>query len=241
MIRLLTLNSWKDQGDWAARMDAIAEGLCALAPDIVCLQEVYVGGGRDSGQTLATRTGLFCTNVPARKKARGGIVSSSGVAILSRQQPEASMAIDLPTTPADGGRKALVCTLATDNGLLRVASLHLSHLRSAEAGALRAAQLAALIEHADWDGPLVLAGDFNAPWHAPELAALHAPGWTSTAPALAGQTSLIDRPAALIDHFVLRAGGPWTLGNASLVLNRPSTRGVMPSDHAGVMAYLGAQ
>jgi endonuclease/exonuclease/phosphatase family metal-dependent hydrolase len=243
MIRLVTLNSWKDEGDWPARMAAIAEGLTLLQPDIVCLQEVYAGAGRDTGQRLAAHTGLTCTQVAARSKSRGGVLSSSGVAILSRTPPQSSAAIDLPTTAEDGGRKALIANFTTAAGPLRIASLHLSHLRSADAAALRAAQLSCVIAHAsaDWHGAIVLAGDFNAPCHAPELAALHAPGWVSSAPALAGQSSLIDRPAALIDHIALQAApsGPvWTLADVSLVLNQPSASGVMPSDHAGVMARL---
>lgn len=250
MIRLITLNCWKDEGDWAARMVAIGEALTRLQPDLVCLQEVYVGAGRDTGQRLAAATGLVCSHVAARPKMRGGIPSTSGIAILSRLPPLVTASFVLPTTPEDGGRKALVCTFATAQGPLRVASLHLSHLRPASAAALRAAQVSALIEHvaADWDGPLVLAGDFNALWSAPELAALQTAGWTSTAGMLAGQSSLIGRPLALIDHIVLRAprSGPGAEGEAlalslaetSVVLDQPSAAGVMPSDHAGVMAVL---
>ncbi|WP_439545723.1 endonuclease/exonuclease/phosphatase family protein [Sandarakinorhabdus sp.] len=242
MIRVVTLNSWKDEGDWPARMALIAAGLAALDPDIICLQEVYVGGGRDTGVVLAARTGLICTPLAARHKLRSGIMSSSGVAILSRQPPSAVTAIELPTSPADGGRKALLCRFAAAAGPLCVASLHLSHLRTSDAAALRAAQLAAVIAAADPDSALVLAGDFNAPWDAPELAALHAPGWTATATGLAGQSSLIGRPAALIDHVALRApaSGSATLGLAEprLVFDQPMPDGTIASDHAGVMALI---
>lgn len=239
MIRLITLNCWKDEGDWAARIPAMAAGLSALDADIVCLQEVYAGGGRDTGAVLAAATGRHCTQIAAREKQRGGVLSSSGVAILSRQPPSTVLAIELPTTVAGGGRKALLCRFKTVFGDVQVASLHLSHLRDAAASALRAAQLAAIIAVADPAQALVLAGDFNAPWDAPELAALHAPGWASTAPALAGRSSLIGRPAALIDHIALRA--PHTalaLAEPRLVLDQPSPAGVMPSDHAGVMALI---
>lgn len=239
MIRLVTLNTWKDEGDWTARMAAIGAGLTALQPDIICLQEVYVGGGRDTGQWLAAALGRHCTHLAAREKLRGGIPSSSGVAILSRMPPTGSIAIALPTTPDDGGRNALIARLATPQGPVAVASLHLSHLRSPDAGPLRAAQLAALVAAADADMPLILAGDFNAPATAPELALLQAPGWTSTAPLLAGQSSLIGRPAALIDHVAIRApSGNLGMHQAQIVLDRPDAAGVMPSDHAGVLAEL---
>jgi endonuclease/exonuclease/phosphatase family metal-dependent hydrolase len=240
VIRIVTLNCWKDEGDWPARMAAIAAGLAALQPDFVCLQEVYVGGGRDAGQWLAAATGLVCTHLDARHKLRGGVSSSSGVAVLSRVPAIGTMAIGLPTTLADGGRKALAADFATIAGPLRVASLHLSHLRGAESGALRAAQLSALVAAAEWDGPLVLAGDFNARWDAPELALLDAPGWVSSATMLAGHSSLIGQPDALIDHVVLRAGpAALALQQARIVLDQPDAAGVLPSDHAGVLAVLG--
>ncbi|WP_017667332.1 endonuclease/exonuclease/phosphatase family protein [Sandarakinorhabdus sp. AAP62] len=241
MIRIVTLNIWKDEGDWPARMAAIAAGLAALQPDVVCLQEVYVGGGRDAGQWLAAATGLACTQLAARHKLRGGVASSSGVAILSRTAPIGTMAIGLPTTLADGGRKALVADFTTVAGPLRVASLHLSHVRTPDASALRAAQLSALVAAADCAGPLVLAGDFNARWDAPELALLSAPGWVSSATMLAGQSSLIGQPDALIDHVVLRAGtAALALNEARIVLDHPDAAGVLPSDHAGILAVLAA-
>ncbi len=240
MIRVVTLNSWKDEGDWPARMAAIAAGLAALQADIICLQEVYVGGGRDTGQWLAAALGRHCTHLAARDKLRGGIPSSSGVAILSRVAPSGSVAVDLPTTPDDGGRKALIANIDTVHGPVAVASLHLSHLRSPDAGPLRAAQLAALVAAADANMPLILAGDFNAPATAPELALLQMPGWTSTAPLLAGQNSLLGRPAALIDHVAIRApSGNLRLHQAQILLNEPTASGVLPSDHAGVLAVLG--
>ncbi len=246
MIRLITLNCWKHEGDWAARMAAIGTGLGHLAADIVCLQEVYTGGGRDTGQVLAAATGLICSDVAARHKRRGGTLSSSGLAILSRQPPLAIAAIDLPTSPQDGGRKALIGTFPSAAGPVRIVCLHLSHLRTPEAPALRAAQLAHLLgaAQAEWHGPLALAGDFNASWQSPDLAALHGPGWVSSAVALAGRSSLIGRPAALIDHIALNdpASGQdskgWQLHQAQIVLDQPMHPHVQPSDHAGIMAIL---
>lgn len=249
MIRLITLNCWKDEGDLAARVPGIGAALAALAPDIVCLQEVYAGGGRDTGAVLAAATGLHCTRIAARQKRRSGVMSTSGVAILSRQPPTDITAVDLPTTPEDGGRKALMCSFETGLGSLQVASLHLSHLRSPAAAALRAAQLAAVVAAAHCTEPLILAGDFNAPWSSPELAALRTPAWTSTEAALNGRSSLIAQPGAisaqpsafsaqpgaLIDHIAVRTG--LALVSAALVLDAPAA-GLMLSDHAGVMAQI---
>lgn len=242
MISLLTLNTWKDEGDWDARIDAVADGLKRLRPDIVCLQEVYAGGGRDTGAALASATGMVCTHAPARHKVRNGVSSSSGVAILSYFKPKATTTIDLPTSPQDGGRRALMCLLDTAAGPLGVACVHLSHLRGREAADLRAAQLRCVLDHlqAQQDGPLVVAGDFNALWRDPEMAAFGEPAWTSTARALAGCSSLIGRPGALIDHIALLGRGVLRLDQVALAFDRPSPLGVMASDHAGVLAVLSA-
>lgn len=97
-----------------------------------------------------------------------------------------------------------------------------------------------------------MAGDFNALWTAPELAALRRVATAASAPSLAGQTSLIGTTGALIDHIALispalpaasSTGSPapmaiLQLAKIALVLDQPDVSGVMPSDHAGVMALL---
>lgn len=141
MIRVVFINTGKDEGDWPARIAAIGAALSGLCPDIVCLQEVYVGAGRDIGQALATAMVLIGTHVPARAKLCSGIASTSGVAVLSRQPPLAHAAIDLPTTPDDGGRKAIIGSFTTTHGSLRVLNLQLSYLRTPDATRLRTTQL----------------------------------------------------------------------------------------------------
>ena len=138
-------------------------------------------------------------------KLRSGIASTSGVAIPNRQPPLAHAAIDLPTTPDDGGRKAIVGSFTTTHGSLRVVSLHLSHLRTPDATRLRTTQLFFALEaaQAGWAVELVVAGDFNALWTAPELVALRRVATAASAPSLAGQTSLIGTTGALIDHIAL--------------------------------------
>jgi endonuclease/exonuclease/phosphatase family metal-dependent hydrolase len=244
-VSLLSLNTWKDEGDWPARMAATARGLAALSPDIVCLQETLRDEARDTVEALAEAGGWFACDAPARGKLRDGVWSTSGVAILSRHPIRARAILDLPTSAADGGRKALRADVETPAGIVRAVSLHLSHLRGAEGAALREVQLRALV---DWaldgrpdEGAVALAGDFNALAADPGLVWLFAdPGVRNSASNLAGNTTLIGRPGALIDHGVLLASPGWRLADSRIVLQGAGADGVSVSDHAGVMIDLAA-
>eukprot|EP01032_Pedospumella_encystans_P006797 gene6797-8150_t len=100
-----------------------------LQPDLICLQEVYADATMDAGEWLADALGLTRVGVPARIKQRSGVLSSSGIAILSRLPLLTEKSLDLPTSAADGGRKSLSAVFEATNGPIRVVSLHLSHLK----------------------------------------------------------------------------------------------------------------
>jgi hypothetical protein len=152
-MRVLTLNIWKDEGDLAARLEMFVAECRLLQPDLVCLQEVYADATMDAGEWLADALGLTRVGVPARIKQRSGVLSSSGIAILSRLPLLTEESLDLPTSAADGGRKSLSAVLEATNGPIRVVSLHLSHLKADEGDILRQQQLAAIWSWASegWD------------------------------------------------------------------------------------------
>jgi endonuclease/exonuclease/phosphatase family metal-dependent hydrolase len=239
-MRVLTLNIWKDEGDLAARIEMIAEECRLLQPDVICLQEVYADATMDAGEWLADALGMTRVGVPARIKQRSGVLSSSGLAILSRLQPLAEESLDLPTSAADGGRKALYGDFETSKGPLRVVSLHLSHLKAEEGDILRSEQLAAIWSWANqgWDRPIILAGDFNATrkaacfdWLAQQSTI------TGTDGLLPQATSLRHQPNALIDHILLADRGGWELNGVELCFTGvDATTGRFASDHFGILA-----
>jgi endonuclease/exonuclease/phosphatase family metal-dependent hydrolase len=239
-MRVLTLNIWKDEGDLAARLEMIAEECRLLQPDMICLQEVYADATMDAGKWLADALGLTRVGVPARIKQRSGVLSSSGLAILSRLQPLAEESLDLPTSAADGGRKALYGDFETFKGPLRVVSLHLSHLKAEEGDMLRSQQLAAIWSCASqgWDRPIILAGDFNATrkatcfdWLAQQSTI------TGTDSLLPQATSLRHQPNALIDHILFAGRSGWELNGAELCFTGvDATTGCFASDHFGILA-----
>ncbi len=239
-MRVLTLNIWKDEGDLGARLEMIVAECRLLQPDIICLQEVYADATMDAGERLADALGLTRVGVPARIKPRSGVLSSSGLAILSRLPLLAEESLDLPTSAADGGRKALYSDFKTFKGPLRVVSLHLSHLKADVGDPLRQQQLAAIWSWASagWDDPIFLAGDFNATRKAACFDWLYQQDRIiGTDSLLPRATSLRHQPNALIDHIALAGRGGWQLNGAELCFTEvDATSGCFASDHFGILA-----
>jgi endonuclease/exonuclease/phosphatase family metal-dependent hydrolase len=231
-LRIVTLNTWKNEGDYRRRLELMAEGLAALSPDVVLLQEVFAGGGCDTAASLARRLGMHVSCFPARLKRRQHlgrqVLSTSGLAVLSRSRA-ACQVLPLSSHPLDGERIAVRADLA---GGLRVLNLHLSHLGGELGDALRAQQLREALNwaKADWTGNLVVGGDLNAPAHDACLAELWA---CMRRPLELGSTLHGAGPA--IDHLVL-LGAPTSLRHR--VLTEADETGVRPSDHCGVLLEL---
>ena len=234
-MRIVSLNTWKNDGDYDRRLPLMRDGLAAMAPDVICLQECFVADGFDTAAWLAAELGLQHHAAPARTKRRRHqgleLISSSGLAILVRG-PAVSAARALPSHPDDGERIAQRLDLLGLARPLRVLNLHLTHLR--DAAALRAAQLA---EALDWAVPddgcaLVVAGDLNAAADDPALSPLGLSPHPST---LHGARIGEQRPgAAAIDHCRLLYPGLWRQGRALRGCDSPDADGWFPSDHAAV-------
>lgn len=239
-MRVITLNLWKNEGDLPARLQMVAAECLRLKPDIICLQEVYADAEFDAGAWLAQALGLSLTSVPARMKQRSGVLSSSGLALLSSLPLLSQESIDLPTSPADGGRKALFGAFQTGLGPVRIVSLHLSHLNTDEGDLLRQAQLSSIWSwvREGWEHPIILAGDFNATIDAPCLSWLRTQApFAGTESFLPSATSFRDRPNALIDHVVLAGRNRVHLSHAALCFkDMEAETGRVASDHFGIVA-----
>jgi len=240
-LRIVTLNTWKNEGDYSRRLGLMSERLAALAPEVVCLQECFVGGGRDTAGTLAAALGLRLHAAPARAKLRpheGRLVNStSGLAVLSRPLAQ-SRVLPLPQDPVDGERIAQRLDLTASGRPLRILNLHLTHLRGAEAATLRAAQLEVALAwaNAGLAGALVVAGDLNATARCPELAPLRVPAAPSTL-----QSPHADGPlheGLAIDHCCLVGTGAWRAVARHVALDRADPDGFRPSDHMAVVLDL---
>lgn len=258
ILTVATLNTWKCDGDYPARLDAMARGLRAWKPDILLLQEVFQSddGAYDTAARLADALGLNPVSVPARAKPRlvGGrsIASRSGLAILARWPVRDAQRLDLPAHPDDGDRIALRATVDTPAGPLTAVNTHLTHLKDQDT--LRRRQLVSIADwmaSADPTVPVLLGGDFNAAlfdrstaWFVREsgLRVRAAPVIDDTGTPL-GTLNPIDGKAIAemqpaIDHLMLMGDAiRFDPPTATRILDRPDAEtGVYPSDHAGVLA-----
>jgi endonuclease/exonuclease/phosphatase family metal-dependent hydrolase len=261
-IRFVTLNLWGENGPHARRLDLCAEGLAALAPDVVALQEVRDVPGRlpNQAETLARRFGFHVAFAPATEWG-GGV---EGLAVVSRFPVRASSSVRLPHATDTEGRIALSACLETPRGPLWVHTTHLSY--RLHEGRQREDQVMAVdgeisARSSETDLPQVLAGDFNTVADSDELRWLrglttlggrrvfYQDAWATVHPTEDGVTWMRDNPFRArmnwlpaqrrIDYIFVTAArrdGRGTVHAARVVLDRPDADGVFPSDHAGVLA-----
>ena len=236
-MRIVTLNTWKNDGDYMRRLELMAASLRDLRADAICLQECFTGGAADTAGHLACKLSMHATQQPARAKLRmhegGPILSTSGLAVLSRDRPTGADWLALTADARDGERIALRVDLACG---LRILNLHLTHLR--DAAALRSVQLAEALAWArsGRSGPTMACGDLNCAQDDPEFAALRAAAGEDPGPTLHAHR---DRNGGrAIDHGVLVDPGGLSVRRRFLALQDADARGRFPSDHAAVVIDL---
>jgi endonuclease/exonuclease/phosphatase family metal-dependent hydrolase len=207
-LRFLTLNLWGENGPWQTRMEVFADGVAALAPDVIGLQEVREAPGRvpNTAAELAGRHGWNHVFVPS--SAWGG--GHEGLAIVSRFPIGAHEAQPLPHSIETEGRIILSARIdaGSDLGAFWVHTTHLSY-REAE-GLKREDQVRfvdqVVAAHAS-DSVQVVTGDFNAVPESDEIR------W------LTGMTTLDGRRVAYQDAWAranrgeAATGVTWTRAN----------------------------
>jgi endonuclease/exonuclease/phosphatase family metal-dependent hydrolase len=186
-MTLLTINTWKCDGDYRARLSLLQNQLATLQADVVAMQEVFQAGTAgtraDTARQLADALDMGCAVAPSRQKQRlfdgEWTDSASGLAVLARFPIVANQIGTLPMDERDGERLAHYVHLDLAGRSLLIINTHLSHLRGASA--LRQAQLTALLDPLTTNllgqlclgetafDAVFLCGDFNAESRSPEL------------------------------------------------------------------------
>lgn len=264
-LRVVTFNIWNRQGPWAERLPLIRDGLLALEPDVIGLQEVLGFPGLPSqADEIAAGTGWHVHHVPAWHVG-GGL--TFGNALLSRFPLLDAQSLPLPSPPDLDTRTVAFARVDAPHGPLPVFVTHLTfqhHMSSA-----RCAQVRALADHvkrlAPVDGPPpILLGDFNADPDSDEMRFLRgltplggesvyfADAWLATAAQQpgAGPGWTYDRknpyalrsrePSRRIDYVYVRGPDRHLRGEplaARLALAEPHD-GVWPSDHFALVAEI---
>jgi endonuclease/exonuclease/phosphatase family metal-dependent hydrolase len=90
-MRVVTLNTWKNEGDYLRRLPLMRDGLAAMAPDVVCLQECFVAEGFDTAARLAAELGLDLHPAPARAKPRRPAISEDANLVDGHDAGQAAM------------------------------------------------------------------------------------------------------------------------------------------------------
>jgi endonuclease/exonuclease/phosphatase family metal-dependent hydrolase len=252
-VKVVTFNTWKCDGDYVARVEAMAQQMMGLEADIYALQESFasVDGTTDTAKFLALHLGMHLHLAPSRRKPRWfqeeWVDSFSSLAVLTRFPILSANVVELPSTAADGGRVAELCALEIGGRSVLLTNVHLSHLPHAEGAALRTEQLSALlngIAQMPRHDLALVCGDFNASLDSSEFSPfMEAPWALVDAYAQAGGAKKItcrtpEGQDLNLDHILCLpscSNAPVDYLDASVVLiGSTSEGGVRPSDHAGV-------
>lgn len=259
-LSVVTLNTWKCDGDYRSRLRAMAAEARRLSPDILMLQEAFAApasegtGDADTAAHLALAMNCGFAGAPARDKEREfegkSVRSISGLAVIGRGEIATSRSVPLPAPPEDDERISQIVEMTVDGKRLLAVNTHLTHVADADDARQEEIEktLAALPPLDDFDAAL-LAGDFNCPpdsgpirWLLNE-AAIKAIDVCAEAGAdmITRDTSSHHPPRQIDFIFLLETGKgtPVAIDGVRRVFDTPDPASrVLPSDHYGVMAEI---
>jgi endonuclease/exonuclease/phosphatase family metal-dependent hydrolase len=177
-LRVITLNLWGTEPPLEARLALAVRQLQALAPDVVCLQEVQplqptglVGGpaGRTTADDVADGLGLTARYEVAAAWEDGAYgalpAGQQGLAVIARSIRETRVVALPEARPADA-RILLSAAIDTVGGPIWVHTTHLNY--RLDDGLARERQVLAIddairaVGRSNDSPPQILCGDFNA-------------------------------------------------------------------------------
>lgn len=168
-LRVLSLNTWKCDGDYSKRLPLMISASKAVKPDIVLLQEDFstLDLAQHTSRAIARELALNLEFYLARLKPRvfegRTIKSYSGLAILSKFPIKETSVIPFPKTKGDEDRMAFLAKIKLGSEDLVICNLHLTHLQTSDQPQLH--QLKYLLEHLEnnFSGEtVIIGGDFNS-------------------------------------------------------------------------------
>jgi endonuclease/exonuclease/phosphatase family metal-dependent hydrolase len=223
VLRLVTINIWGTEPPLDRRLALAQRQLRALAPDVVCMQEVKPLDGEDEGEGARTTADVLADALGYERvyevalRWRGGSgqrpAGEEGLAILSRHPIREHRVLRLPESRPDEARILLSAYIEAPDAPVWCHTTHL-HWRLDD-GLARERQVVAIDETvraiavAEPEGLVqILAGDFNATPAHDEIRFLR------------GLTTLAGRRTHYQDAFARRhpreEGHTWTMANPTL-------------------------
>ncbi|MBA3818731.1 MAG: endonuclease/exonuclease/phosphatase family protein [Deltaproteobacteria bacterium] len=170
-LRVITLNLWGTEPPLERRLDLAIRQLAALAPDVVCLQEVRPldgKAGRTTAEVIAEGLGMaahYATAVEWSDGAHGKLpAGQEGLAILARSILDTRVR-PLPEPRIADARILLSAEVDSDGGPIWIHTTHL-HYRLDD-GVAREQQVLAIDDairalRTTESAPQILCGDLNA-------------------------------------------------------------------------------
>jgi endonuclease/exonuclease/phosphatase family metal-dependent hydrolase len=258
-LRCLTLNLWGAEPPLVERMAVVAQGLTALAPGVVALQEVREVPQKlaNQAETLGQAAGFHHVFAPAVPFGGG----HEGLAILARDEILEHAHIELPHATPDERRILLSARIRHGQGSVWVHTTHLNYrLAHGKEREDQVQAIAAAMAERTGDAPQILMGDFNARPESDEIRWLRGQvtlrdrrtyfqdAWERLHPGEAGWTWARSNPYTAklaflepdrrIDYiFVtpMRGNGRGTIHACDMVFREPVGQ-VFASDHYGLLA-----
>lgn len=230
-VTILTYNiHHSEDANGRSNLDAVADIINTLRPELVALQEVDNKTTRVQGLDLAAelsrRTGMAARFGKAMDYAGG----EYGNAVLSRLPILAATTHPLPATAGAEPRAALETEIRLSDGRhLRFVSTHLDHQSNPENRRTQASRLRDLM--ADSPLPIILAGDLNDTPDS-ETLALFAGEWSDTDRSNPQPTCPADNPKRKIDYIMYKPTNRWCVVQTRVIDEK------IASDHRPVLAIL---
>jgi endonuclease/exonuclease/phosphatase family metal-dependent hydrolase len=257
-IRIITINTWKCDGNYTKRLTLLAEQLNALSPCVIACQECFSSeeANADTLKFLSEALNMQFSFLPARFRKRlfkGNWVNSfSGLGILAAFPIRELENYILPEVPGDEQRKLQLVEieLPGENKML-IANTHLTHVRNVELRKEQAGFVADKVSALANYKYRIICGDLNAVPGSSEIREL-----TTKAKAIdcyaAGSgaepryslAEAYNRGIMIcVDHiFALPYPATNTYPdfvNSAIVLNsKDHEKGIYPSDHFGISTTL---
>jgi endonuclease/exonuclease/phosphatase family metal-dependent hydrolase len=230
-VAVLTYNIYHgEDANGGSNLDAVAEIINSLKPDLVALQEVDNKTGRAKGLDLTTelsrRTGMKGIFGKAMDYDGGGY----GEAVLSRHPVIETKNNLLPHTPKAEPRAALEVHIELPGGVkMAFVGTHLDHQRDRSNRMMQAKRIVELYEN--YDLPIILAGDLNATPGSDPINLLSRQ-WSDAAQDNSQPTFPSARPARRIDYIMYKPKDRWKVVEVRVIDEK------VASDHCPVFAVL---
>ena len=241
-MKIVTLNTWKNDGPFKERWSFLIDGLLALNPDILCLQEVF-------------EYTLFEKIKKETSLSYGFTCHEAGLVTLSRQPITFSQVLKYKTiSPLENeSRSGLLTNLQMEQEQVLIANTHLSW--RSEDLPIRLGQARELIQAIrKLNQPALLAGDFNDEPISEPIREIKDAGyldlyelcgkdtkaltWDNQNPFIQGHS--VKFPDRRIDFlFAYKSLLPrLEIQNCEIIFKQPNVKGIYVSDHYGVLAEI---